>query len=161
MMSINLAFNSVLPTIISSFRFGEFASDILSQQIEPLVEKVFQNSNMPDAKFKFTKTDMGNVPPKLDNISCHKDESMIILDFDLVYDGNCDLQVGLLGMNCGVQNLKIWGKSRLILKPTTKKLPFVGGLQFCFLETPNFDYDLDGIAGKTKNLCILSITTLK
>jgi len=36
-------------------RFGEFASDVLSHQVEPLIQKVFQKSNVPNVEFKFTK----------------------------------------------------------------------------------------------------------
>ena len=31
------------------------------------------------------------------------------------------------------------------MKPTTKQVPFVGGLQFCFLTVPQIGFDLDGI----------------
>ena len=32
------------------------------------------------------------------------------------------------------------------MKPTTKQIPFIGGLQFCFLTVPDISFDLDGIA---------------
>ena len=48
-----------------SYRFGEFASDTCSQQVQPLIQKTFQSSNIPDAKFEFTKTDFGDIPPKV------------------------------------------------------------------------------------------------
>ena len=50
------------------YRFGEFASDTCSQQVQPLIQKTFQSSNIPDAKFEFTKTDFGDIPPKVRNI---------------------------------------------------------------------------------------------
>ena len=129
-------------------RLGEFASSILSQQVEPLVQKVFKQSNVPNVEFKFTKLDFGDIPPKIENIKTHdkKNENQIILDFDLNYLGNCDLQVSIFGMESGVKDVNFKAKSRLVLKPTTKSPPFVGGFQFCFLNTPEIDYNLDGIA---------------
>ena len=39
------------------------------------------------------------------------------------------------------------GRARVTLKPTTGKcLPFIGGVQFCFLDLPDFNFDLEGIA---------------
>mgnify|MGYP007015449699 FL=1 len=37
-------------------------------------------------------------------------------------------------------------RARLVMKPTTKQVPFVGGLQFCFLTIPQIGFDLDGMA---------------
>ena len=37
-------------------------------------------------------------------------------------------------------------RARLVMKPTIKQVPFVGGLQFCFLTIPQIGFDLDGIA---------------
>ena len=34
----------------------------------------------------------------------------------------------------------------MVLKPQTEQFPFLGGLQFCFLNTPDIGFDLDGIA---------------
>ena len=67
-------------------------------------------------------------------------------------------------MNCGVRDLKISGRGRIILKPTTREIPFVGGLQFCFMDIPQIDFDLDGIAnllGTIKDFGVLYIQPLQ
>ena len=38
------------------------------------------------------------------------------------------------------------GKARVVMKPTSKQVPFVGGLQFSFLEIPRISFNVDGIA---------------
>ena len=105
---------------------------------------------------------------QISNIECHNEEGeedsakQILISFDFLYDGNSDLQVNILGMNCGVRDLKISGRGRIILKPTTREIPFVGGLQFCFMDIPQIDFDLDGIAnllGTIKDFGVLYICT--
>ena len=133
-------------------RFGEFASDILSHQVEPLIQRVFQKSNVPNVEFKFTKLDFGDVPPTIDNLETHgtpegQDAAKsVTVDFDFKYLGNCDLQVSILGIQSGVRDVQMSARARLVMKPTTKEVPFVGGLQFCFLTIPVIDFNLDGIA---------------
>ena len=43
-------------------------------------------------------------------------------------------------------DVQMSARARLVMKPTTKQVPFVGGLQFCFLTIPQIGFDLDGIA---------------
>jgi len=133
-------------------RFGEFASDILSHQVEPLIQKVFSQSNVPNVEFKFTKLEFGDVPPKVENVETHgtpegqETTKSVTIDFDFIYVGNCDLQVSILGIDTGVRDVQMSARARLVMKPTTKQVPFVGGLQFCFLTIPQIGFDLDGIA---------------
>lgn len=140
-----------LQTLIQQLspRFAEFASDILSHQVEPLISKVFQHQNLPSVDFKFTKFDFGNIPPRIENIETHKQDQegndVIIIDFDLEYLGNCNLQVQVLGLETGVQDIQLSARARLTMKPTHKQIPFIGGLQICFLNNPNIDYNLAGI----------------
>ena len=44
------------------------------------------------------------------------------------------------------RDVQMSARARLVMKPTTKQVPFVGGLQFCFLTIPQIGFDLDGIA---------------
>merc|ERR1711971_22259 len=133
-------------------RFGEFASDILSHQVDPLIQKVFSQSNVPNVEFKFTKLEFGDVPPKVENVETHgtpegqETTKSVTIDFDFIYVGNCDLQVSILGIDTGVRDVQMSARARLVMKPTTKQVPFVGGLQFCFLTIPQIGFDLDGIA---------------
>uniref|UniRef100_A0A0K2U682 Extended synaptotagminlike protein 2a [Tribolium castaneum] n=1 Tax=Lepeophtheirus salmonis TaxID=72036 RepID=A0A0K2U682_LEPSM len=130
---------------------GEYASDVLHNQVEPIIQKVMHKNGLPGT-FRFDNIDFGSIPPKLQNVKTHKkkdvDESSVVIDGEFNYDGNCDLRVSLLGISSGVRDLRIFGRGRIVLKPTSKKaLPFfVGGAQFYLLETPVINFDLDGIA---------------
>ena len=45
------------------------------------------------------------------------------------------------------RDIQLSGRARLTLKPTTGKcLPFIGGMQLCFLDQPDFNFDLEGLA---------------
>lgn len=132
-------------------KFGEFASDVLSCQVEPLVQKTLQSTHLPNVNFKFEKMDFGDVPPEITNMHTHgspegQDVHSVTVDFDVTYLGNCDLQVSIMGIHSGVQDLQVSGKARVVMKPTTKTMPLVGGIQVFFLEQPQIGFNLDGIA---------------
>lgn len=106
---------------VSQFRFGEFASDVLSCQVEPLIQKVFRHSNVPNVNFKFTKMDFGDIPPQISNLETHGTPEgqelarSITIDFDINYLGNCDLQVDLCGITsgvryCGIKKCSVWNQ---------------------------------------------------
>jgi hypothetical protein len=66
-----------------------------------------------------------------------------------VESGIAESKSVLYGINFNLSNcrdLQISGRGRIVMKPTTKQVPFVGGVQFCFLDIPQIDFDLDGIA---------------
>ncbi len=74
------------------------------------MQKAFPKSKVPGVEFKFVKMDLGDIPPKIDNIETHKtneeDQGLakaITIDFDFAYCGNCDLQVSVLGIVSGVR----------------------------------------------------------
>jgi len=37
-------------------------------------------------------------------------------------------------------------RARLVMRPTIRSLPLIGGLQMCFLDEPDISYDLEGLA---------------
>lgn len=125
-------------------------------------------------KFRFEKTDLGTTPPKISNIYVHPPTpssraNQIIIDFDVQYEGDCDIQVSIhracnltftllllkqrqvsiLGVSSGVRDVQLTGRARLILRPTISSLPFIGGFQLCLLESPTIGFDMDGLA----NVC--------
>ena len=55
-------------------------------------------------------------------------------------------QVSLIGVTAGVRDVRVEGRSRLILSPTIPHLPFVGGLQLLFLERPRVQFSFQGAA---------------
>ena len=103
-------------------------------------------------KFHFEQTNFGSATPQVSNVLTHTTQSIrksggaVTVDFDVVYLGDCDLQVRLLGMRSGVTDVQLTGRCRAVLTPTLGRVPFVGGLQLCFLSPPKIDFNLKGLA---------------
>ena len=83
----------------------------------------------------------------------------IVVDFDLIYLGDADIQVGwgyevvcisvqvsLLGVAAGVRDVRVEGRARLVLCPTIPHLPFVGGVQLFFLDRPRIQFSFQVIS---------------
>lgn len=149
--------------VLAWLRFSQFGEGVLRSEIEPLVQKsLSKNANdpagnaLPGLDFRFTKTDFGTIPPKISNMRTHEVDpenvdgdttKSIVIDCDVEYLGDCDIHVTLMGIGSGVRDIQLSGRARFTLKPTTSKtLPFVGAVQFCFLDQPYFAFDLEGIA---------------
>ncbi|XP_023332371.1 extended synaptotagmin-3 [Eurytemora carolleeae] len=130
-------------------RVSEMGTRVLNSRVEPLVQGALATLNLGRKAFKFTRINLGQVRPKITNIRTHSavsDLNRITMDFDLVYIGDGDIQVSILGVSSGVRNVKLGGRGRLVLSPTMSELPLVGGIQFFFLTKPEIDFDFDGLA---------------
>ncbi|CAB4070495.1 unnamed protein product [Lepeophtheirus salmonis] len=111
---------------------GEYASDVLHNQVEPIIQK-----------YSSKVTECQNTQKK------DVDESSVVIDGEFNYDGNCDLRVSLLGISSGVRDLRIFGRGRIVSQAHIEKsfTLFRGwGSIFYLLETPVINFDLDGIA---------------
>ena len=49
-------------------KFWEFAMTFGFTTIEPLIQKIFKQNNLPNIHLKFTKLDLGDVAPKIANL---------------------------------------------------------------------------------------------
>jgi len=130
-------------------RVSEMCTKLLNSRVEPLVQGALAALNLGSKAFKFTRINLGHVQPKITNIRTHgavSDMNRIVLDFDMIYDGNADIQVAILGTASGLKNVKIAGRARIVLSPTMNQLPLVGGIQLFFLTKPEIDFDFDGLA---------------
>lgn len=69
----------------------------------------------------------------------------IIMDLELFYASDCDINFSLGGMRGGIKDFSISGMVRVIMKPLIAKMPLVGGLQVFFLNNPAIDFNLVGV----------------
>ena len=75
--------------------------------IEPLIKKIFKQNGLPDINFQFTKIDFGDISPQIDNLKIHDILSAenlvdsVVMDFDLIYLGNSNIQISILGLQTG------------------------------------------------------------
>ena len=86
--------------------------------MEPAVQKSLKKHSeggssgkkLPGIDFQFVETDFGSIPPKISNIrtlkvpedDAHSHQS-IVIDFDVEYEGDCNIQVKLMGIPSGVR----------------------------------------------------------
>merc|ERR1712168_1590448 len=136
--------------------FTEFAQETVKGRVEPAIQGELQETEPLDGDsgssnlFKVTELDLGSVKPNITNLQTHKSESSneraISIDFDIEYSGDCSIQVRALGIPCGVRDLTLRGRGRIVLKPKMSRPPFFGGVQFCLLYEIDIDFDLEGLA---------------
>merc|ERR1719244_346691 len=130
-------------------KVSEMGTNLLNTRVEPLVEGALKALHLGSKAFKFTRINLGQVKPQITNIRTHPaiaNLNRITVDFDLVYLGDGDIQVSILGVSSGIRNAKIAGRARVVLSPTMSELPLVGGVQFFFLTKPEIDFAFDGAA---------------
>ena len=101
------------------------------------------------------------------------------MDLEVTWAGDCDIQVSIKGMKASILDLYIHGQLRVVLKPLIHNLPLVGGiqvptmnetnslmqhtisiLQVYFLNNPNVDFAVGGLANVTDLPGISSILRL-
>jgi len=127
----------------------QIIKDVLKKEVEPAIDENMSDDEQKGGKFKFTKLDFGQEKPVWKNVTVHKskeDGRRIVIDFDFVYNGDCDIEVRILGVTSGVSSITMEGRARLILSPIIKRMPMVGGIQFQFLSLPAVGYQFDGVA---------------
>lgn len=99
--------------------------------------------------FKFDRIQLGTIPPRIGGVKVYDKNTSrneIILDADLFYASDCDINFQLAGMKAGIKDFQIHGTVRVIMKPLITKMPLVGGLQIFFLNNPEVDFNLVGVA---------------
>jgi len=130
-------------------KVAEMGTRILNSRVEPLVQGALSALNLGKKAFRFTRINLGQVKPQIQNVRTHhsiRGLNRITVDFDLVYQGDLDVQVSILGSSSGVRNVQVKGRMRMVLAPTMSELPLIGGVQLFFLNKPQIDFTLDGVA---------------
>eukprot|EP00092_Neocalanus_flemingeri_P000407 GFUD01000433.1.p1 GENE.GFUD01000433.1~~GFUD01000433.1.p1 ORF type:complete len:792 (+),score=178.56 GFUD01000433.1:116-2491(+) len=129
---------------------GHFITNLLKTQVEPLIKKSLESYSLND--FNINHVLLGNIPPRIGGIKCYDKNTArneIILDLDLTWAGDSDIQVSIKGMRASILDLYIHGSLRVVLKPLIHNFPLVGGIQVYFLNNPNIDFAVGGLANVT------------
>lgn len=142
-----------------------FAKDLVKDVIEPKVAEALTEYKLNG--FKFDRIVLGTIPPRsmfflfsilnINKIPIYQvggvkvydkntSRNEIIMDMDLFYASDCDINFQLSGMRAGIKDFQIHGMLRVIMKPLISKMPLVGGLQIFFLNNPDIDFNLVGVA---------------
>jgi Ca2+-dependent lipid-binding protein len=62
------------------------------------------------------------------------------------YGGDCDITFSVKGVKAGIKDFQVSGLVRVVMKPLLTQMPMIGGLQVFFLNNPEIDFNLVGIA---------------
>lgn len=98
--------------------------------------------------FRFDRIILGTIPPRIGGVKIYDknvDRNEIIMDLDLFYASDCDINFYLGSMKGGIKDFQIHGWVRVVMKPLIRSMPLVGGLQIFFLNNPNIDFNLVGV----------------
>ncbi|XP_074653723.1 extended synaptotagmin-2-like isoform X6 [Tubulanus polymorphus] len=125
---------------------GEMTTEILIKTVEPKIVE-----SMPGylKSFKFSKIDLGDIPPRIGGVKCFIDNvkrDEIILDVDLIYMSDADIKVSIRGLQAGIKDIQIRGKLRVEFKPLIPVSPLIGGLRVFFLTNPYVNFNLTNLA---------------
>ncbi|XP_051871961.1 LOW QUALITY PROTEIN: extended synaptotagmin-2 [Pristis pectinata] len=116
---------------------SQFVEKLFKETIEPAV----RGANSHLSTFTFTKIDMGSKPLRIDGIKAYienVDNRQIILDLQISYVGNCDIDIEIKRYFCraGVKGIQMNGTLRVILEPLIGDMPLVGAVTLFFLRRP-------------------------
>ncbi|KAL3282639.1 hypothetical protein HHI36_005814 [Cryptolaemus montrouzieri] len=121
-----------------------FLAKFVRTKLESKIRKKYDS-------FKFEEIDFGHSPPKIDGVKVYNRASTrdsILIDFDVFYDGDCEINFSISGHQVGrLKDFQLSVQVRVILKPLMLKAPIVGGIQVFFLNTPEIDFELEGLSG--------------
>jgi len=121
-------------------------SKFLTTEVEPEIQ-----ANLVEQKsqFQLNHVRLGQIPPRLGGVKCYEGQTgrdEIILDLDVIWAGESEIEVSIGGMLASVKDLYFHGSLRVVLKPLLQKLPLVGGVEVYFLQKPAIDFGLGGVA---------------
>ncbi|KRF82992.1 extended synaptotagmin-2 isoform X4 [Drosophila virilis] len=125
---------------------NHFARSLVKETIEPNVALALSQYKMHG--FRFDRIILGTIPPRIGGVKIYDknvDRNEIIMDLDLFYASDCDINFYLGGMKGGIKDFQIHGWVRVVMKPLIRSMPLVGGLQIFFLNNPNIDFNLVGV----------------
>lgn len=113
--------------------------------VEPMFAEMLPG---PLSSLKFTKIDLGKTPLTFDNIDVHKHESKdeMKLDVDILWDGDCDIELESKFGSFGVKSVKLGGRISVMMDPLINKLPLVSAMQLGFINPPLLRLDFTGLA---------------
>ncbi|XP_049822259.1 extended synaptotagmin-2 [Aethina tumida] len=126
---------------------NHYAREIVRDSIQPALRTNLEKYKLTG--FKFERIILGTVPFRIGGVKVYDkniDRNEIVMDLDIFYAGDCDITFYLSGMKGGIRDFQLHGMLRVVMKPLITSIPLVGGLQVFFLNNPDIDFDLVGIA---------------
>ncbi|XP_074032959.1 extended synaptotagmin-like protein 2 [Leptinotarsa decemlineata] len=126
---------------------NHFARELVRDTIQPVLRESLEKYKLNG--FKFERIILGTVPFRIGGVKVYDknvDRNEIVMDLDIFYAGDCDISFHLSGLKGGIRDFQLHGMLRVVMKPLISTMPLVGGIQVFFLNNPDIDFDLVGIA---------------
>ncbi|XP_015835626.1 extended synaptotagmin-like protein 2a isoform X1 [Tribolium castaneum] len=126
---------------------NHYTRDLIRDTIQPILKESLETYKL--SGFKFERIILGTVPFRIGGVKVYDKNvarNEIIMDLDIFYAGDCDITFYLAGIKGGIRDFQLHGMLRVVMKPLITTIPLVGGLQVFFLNNPDIDFDLIGIA---------------
>uniref|UniRef100_A0A0K8WMD0 Extended synaptotagmin-2 n=1 Tax=Bactrocera latifrons TaxID=174628 RepID=A0A0K8WMD0_BACLA len=120
---------------------NHFARTLVKETIEPNVALALANYKMNG--FRFDRIILGTIPPRIGGVKIYDknvDRNEIIMDLDLFYASDCDINFYLGSMKGGIKDFQIHGWVRVVMKPLIRSMPLVGGLQIFFPQQSEYRF---------------------
>ncbi|KAL7866084.1 hypothetical protein SRHO_G00113310 [Serrasalmus rhombeus] len=124
--------------------FGIYMEKLLRGSIQLSV----QQSNPHLKTFKFTKLHFGHRAPTITGIRVYThevDKREVILDLNIAYEGDLNINTDVKGIAAGVKELQLQGMLRVILEPLIGQSPIVGGVTMFFIRRPTLHVNWTGM----------------
>uniref|UniRef100_A0A6J0SFY6 Extended synaptotagmin-3 n=1 Tax=Pogona vitticeps TaxID=103695 RepID=A0A6J0SFY6_9SAUR len=121
-----------------------------------IMEKTFKEVVEPKIRAKhvhlktctFTKTHFGEKCPKIKGVKAYTKEAgrrQVILDLQICYIGDCEIQMELSKFKVGVKGIQLYGTLRVILEPLLADPPFFGAVTIFFIQQPHLEISWAGM----------------
>lgn len=125
---------------------GTYVKEMLKETMEPSIRE-----SLPSylQSFRFEKIILGDMPPRIGGVKVYQENvsrNEIIMDLEIRYSGDCNIQVGVKKFKAGIKDLQIYGTLRVVMKPLVKIIPLIGGVSVFFLNRPRIDFNLTNVA---------------
>uniref|UniRef100_A0A2S2QJV6 Extended synaptotagmin-2 n=1 Tax=Sipha flava TaxID=143950 RepID=A0A2S2QJV6_9HEMI len=123
-----------------------YAQNTIKKSVEPMVAESLREYKINN--FAFDKLRLGSIAPKIGGVKVYDKVSrdQIMLDIDVIFASDCDISFFVSGIPCGIKDFQMRGMMRIVMRPLLTVSPLVGGMQIFFLNQPDIDYDLMGVA---------------
>ena len=138
-----------------------FVKQILHDQVEPMITAMEPQNILKN--FSFKEIHLGNLAPRIVAVNAYRPKAgctmremnesfengnmarSIILNLDLDFCGETDIQVNCMMMSFGLQDMIFKGKVRIELGPLFTEPPFFASIAISFVDVPDIDFCLTGI----------------
>lgn len=125
-----------------------FTRSVIKESVEPEIQK-----KLPAAlkTLYFDKINLGQKAPFIGNIKSYASgsgaerASEFIIDADITYNGDAQVNLTVKNVKLGISNFQIHGPLRIILKPLLSDKSIVGGITLFFLKRPKIAFNLTNL----------------